>query len=343
MTNCKKDIRVSFDGFYKGFNINDNYLLDTLNKKYNVIISDKPDYIFCSIHKKKYQYCKYDGIRIMIQGEPYIPDFNLVDYAIGTYNLNLYDRYYCLPCGIESLINKTSRFIELSNRKNYSLGSDFLRTKKSFAGFVASHESENSIRGDFYKELSKYKEICSAGVYLNNMEDGYCVDFHDDSKINFLSRCKFCLCFESTKHTGFISEKIEDAFISNCIPIYFGSETVFEIYNKDAFIYCSSRDDFDKTIEKVKKIDENDDLYLKIINSEKFNKEFNANKYLDGLEKFLYHIFDQDYNKAKRRLNYAAPKQHNDYLLSINNLVNNKYFVFINNIYKKITGNNLIK
>lgn len=36
---------------------------------------------------------------------------------------------------------------------------------------------------------------------------------------------------------GYISEKFLLAFVSGCIPIYFGTSDVSDIFNRDAFVY----------------------------------------------------------------------------------------------------------
>jgi len=50
---------------------------------------------------------------------------------------------------------------------------------------------------------------------------------------------RFCLVSEKQNAPGYISEKILNAFLARCIsiPIYYGEPFVFQIFNRDAFIY----------------------------------------------------------------------------------------------------------
>lgn len=48
---------------------------------------------------------------------------------------------------------------------------------------------------------------------------------------------RFALAMENTKKSGYITEKIINAFAGGAIPIYFGTEEIFEVFNKDAFIF----------------------------------------------------------------------------------------------------------
>ena len=131
--------------------------------------------------------------------------------------------------------------------------------------FIARHESEGNIRGDFFKKLCQYKRVESPGSYLNNMPGGAVVDWLDGSKTEFQRKCKFTLCFESTLHYGFVTEKIMDAFYADTIPVYYGSPTVTDIFNKDAFINCTDYPSFDAVIEKIKELDQDDEKYLQML------------------------------------------------------------------------------
>ena len=65
------------------------------------------------------------------------------------------------------------------------------------------------------------------------MPNGEVVNWLDGSKTALQRKCKFTLCFESTNHYGFVTEKIMDAFYSDTIPVYYGSPTVAGIFNKE--------------------------------------------------------------------------------------------------------------
>lgn len=305
----KKTIRVKFVGFWDGCVPEKTRIYLDLSKLYNVEISDRPDYIICSCFEPLYDYCNFPQVRIMDVGENYIPDFNLVDYAISRYPISLLDRSFFHP----GCIDFRGHF-EALLRPREKRDESFVAGKKYFANFISGHESENNIRGDFFKLLSQYKRVESPGTYLNNMGEGTTVNWKDSSKTDFQRQCKFTLCFESTKSGGFITEKITDAFFADTIPVYFGSEQVFEIFNKDAFIYCGSRDDFDETIEKIKALDSDDSQYLQMINQPVLNPDFDYQGFRSDYETFLKHIFDQPVEQAYRRSRVYVPKQHENYL-----------------------------
>ena len=56
--------------------------------------------------------------------------------------------------------------------------------------------------------------------------------------VELFSNYKFCFVMEHTyDHTGYITEKIMLAFAGGCIPIYHGTKRIFNIFNKDAFVF----------------------------------------------------------------------------------------------------------
>ena len=48
---------------------------------------------------------------------------------------------------------------------------------------------------------------------------------------------KFCMVMENTKKAGYISEKIFNAYYAGCVPIYYGTTEIFDIFNPKSFIY----------------------------------------------------------------------------------------------------------
>eukprot|EP01047_Picozoa_sp_COSAG01_P037312 COSAG01_NODE_2957_length_6795_cov_8.325119_7_plen_560_part_00 len=48
---------------------------------------------------------------------------------------------------------------------------------------------------------------------------------------------RFCLVMENDNAENYITEKIVNAFVGGCVPIYYGHNHIFHIFNRDAFIY----------------------------------------------------------------------------------------------------------
>lgn len=74
---------------------------------------------------------------------------------------------------------------------------------------------------------------------------------------------RFCLVMENRKLDGYITEKIFLAFVGGCIPIYYGANQIFDIFNQHSFVYF----DVDKpseAIEQIRHLEENKTAYLEM-------------------------------------------------------------------------------
>lgn len=308
----KKTVKINYAGVSEDFNKKGNLIYDILvNQGYDVQISEDPDYIICdTIYPGTYDYCAHPQIRIQYSGENYIPDLNLIDYAISPYPLTLGDRHFQLP----ACVWPREHWMDVAKRDRSGITMEFVKSKEYFANFISSHESEYNIRGDFFKKLNEYKRVEAPGTYLNNMPDGKSVNWLNDSKTEFQRKCKFTLCFESTCHYGFVTEKIMEAFYADTIPVYFGSPTVTEIFNKDAFVNCGDFDTFDAAIERIRELDQDDAQYLQMLRQPILVDPDYPDRLEKELGEFVCHIFDQPIQQAYRRSRVYLPKQINDYL-----------------------------
>ena len=125
------------------------------------------------------------------------------------------------------------------------------------------------------------------------------------NKIKFLSSYKFSIAMENTEGNGYLSEKIFQSFISGTIPIYYGDYMLDEYINTKSLILIRGKNDMLRKIEYIKKIDNINELYKKMLREDIFIvNNYYKEKYEKERIDFIYHIFDQDKNTAKRIDNY---------------------------------------
>lgn len=257
----------------------------------------KTNQIICFTLTFGFKHLKYDCIKIFYTGENVFPNFNICDYAIGPHDLKLEKRYLQLPI----YLIKKGHFIKLPERKK--LNKEDLKIKKEFCNFIYSNKNGNPIRKEFFDELSKYKNIISAGKFLNNT--GYAIK----NKIEIQKQCKFTIAFENEKYPGYSTEKIIDAFIARTIPIYWGDETITDNINQKSFIYCNSSKDIPDVIRRIKQIDKNDDLWLKMANEPIFlQKDYEKIKEKE-LEDFLINTIETKNQKIPKSLEAKRVKR----------------------------------
>jgi len=78
---------------------------------------------------------------------------------------------------------------------------------------------------------------------------------------------KFCIALENTKKKSYITEKILLAFLGGCIPIYYGSEQVFDIFNKQAFVYFNISSP-QPALDRLKLLSTNETAYMEMLRNE---------------------------------------------------------------------------
>lgn len=306
-----KTVKIKFVGKWKGITPEENLICFWLKKLgYDVRLTDDPDYIICDVLDSDYYgYCKYPQVRIFESGENMAPDFNLVDYAICRYPIQFGDRNFYLP----GCTNPGAYWYALAEKdRNYP--KEFLQDKIYFANLITSHDSEYNHRSIFFEKLNAYKRVECPGTFLNNMPNGETVNWKDDSKANFQRRSKFTVCFESTSHYGFITEKITDAFFSDTIPVYYGSPNITEFFNPEAFINVSDYESFDAVVERIKELDQDDEKYLQMLRQPILKDPTLPERIDEEMGKFIQHIFEQPLEQAYRRCRVYYPRYHDDYL-----------------------------
>lgn len=269
-------IKINFTDFWSCFDKNNNFFFNLLDEKYNVEISDEPDFIFFSVFGS--DHLNYNCVKIFYTGENISPNFEQCDYSfsfdemLDTRNYRLphyvlYDGYYGL---IDKKINET-----LLNRK--------------FCNFIVSNGSCPE-RNYFFERLSEYKTVDSGGLFMNNI--GYRVD----DKLKFQSEYKFSIAFENDAYRPgyewYITEKVMEPMIVNSVPIYKGGYKIIEDFNSKSIVNCHDFDNIDDIINYIIYLDNNDSEYLKVLGEPWFNDgEIPENNKKENIKEFLYKIF----------------------------------------------------
>ncbi|MBR4455362.1 MAG: hypothetical protein IKS32_03955, partial [Solobacterium sp.] len=282
----KRKIRIAFADQKRGFNPQENEYTALLRKHYDLEITDQdPEYLIYSVFGS--DHLKYDCVRIFYTGECITPNFNECDYAAGFDRIEYGDRYirfpYYLYHGYEA------EYCSLKQRPVFTEAD--LAQKKGFCSFVVSNCFAQDKRTELFYKLSEYQPVASGGRYLNNIGGAV------KDKLAFAKQYKFAVACENSCYPGYTTEKIVDAFAAGAIPIYYGDPDCAKDFNPKAFIQCADYRDFDEVLERVKEIDQNDELYLSIQNEPPVLEW----KDPDAFEKFLCEIIDRKKEEAFRR------------------------------------------
>ena len=300
-----KILKLWFTDFDEFFDPENNFIYQLLSTTYKIQLSPKdPDYLIYSCYGNNF--LNYNCTRIFYTAENLIPDFNLCDYAIGFAYIDFQDRYLRFP--YFALFEK--QFQDLLLTKNFN--DSIFYEKPYFCNFIYANSQAHPARDEFYELLNRYKSVSSPGKHLNNTSMDVGERFAKDwmySKINFQSKCKFTIAFENTSSSGYTTEKILHAFISNTIPIYWGNPDIAKDFNQKAFINCHDFQNFEQVIEEVKRIDSNPREYISMLNETPFVKNIiPINLVQQTLYNFLQNIFE--IKNAKKRSEFGTQKKY---------------------------------
>ncbi|MBR6062295.1 MAG: hypothetical protein IKP67_09495 [Spirochaetales bacterium] len=143
----------------------------------------------------------------------------------------------------------------------------------------------NGLRTEIYNNLKDTLNIECPSRLFHNTND--LKTKFNDNKLAYLQQFKFNICPENSNDTGYVTEKIFDAFAAGCIPIYYGSDNNPEpnIINHKAVLFWNFKGDNSDTIKKIKLLSTNNDAYEEFISQNKLTSE--ANMYIQQLYKRL--------------------------------------------------------
>jgi len=263
-------IKINFGHFWNDFVKNDNMFTRALSKKYEVEISEHPDfYFFTYSYNGKCDYLKYNCHRIFLGWENERANWNICDYVLDS------DFYIDNPRHKRYPLWAAWNIKQLIEPKNLLA----FAGKKKFCCMVVSN-SKAKERIEFFHKLSKYKKVDSAGRYLNNI--GYAVD----NKMDFIRDYKFVISFENSSYPGYTTEKLIQPMFANSIPIYWGNTMVGKDFNTKSFININDFTSYDEAIEYIIKLDNEENAFMEMavetwFNNNRIPDEFSNESFLD--------------------------------------------------------------
>ncbi len=150
-------------------------------------------------------------------------------------------------------------------------------TKTQNCVLINRHDSGGT-REMVYNGVKDILDVKFAGSWRNNTDELWTK--YNDNKELYMRNFKFSICPENDNTENYVTEKLFDAFISDCIPLYYGSNNNPEpgLINREAVIFWEKDDNNEKNREKV----------LKLRNNEKFYQEFISQpKLLPAMEEYV--------------------------------------------------------
>ena len=278
----KRTIRIDFCDL--GFNHakREQFLYRLLSERYDLELCDQPDFLIYNVFGSTHR--QFTGVRIFFTGEPARPDFRACDYSISCAAVDD-PRHLQLPFYVaygppEPLIKEPAE------------AGRILAAKTRFCSFVVSghNRRKNRNRLEFFEKLSRYKRVDSGGRFVNNI--GGPIPGGSAGKIAFLRDYKFNIAFENAALPGYTTEKLYEAMVARCLPIYWGDPLIAQSFNPRSFLNQADYPSAEALIERIIALDRDDALYLEYARQPYFhdnrpNAFFRRERILDFFERIF--------------------------------------------------------
>jgi hypothetical protein len=261
-----KHIKINFCDFWPNFNKERNYLVELLRTRFTIEITDKPDFLIYSVFGNEHK--RFNCVKIFFTGENVRPNFAECDYS---FSFDFIDspKSYRLP-----LYAWWAPANELVKPPNLDV-KKILSGKTRFCNFIYGNPNATK-RIAFMQKLSKYKQVDSAGTFMNNV--GRIVT--EMEKVEFIKDYKFTIAFENTEYPGYTTEKLVQPMLAYSLPIYCGNPLVDRDFNTKSFLNYSDFPSEENLIERIIEIDQNDALYKDYLQQPYYHNN-RANEFVD--------------------------------------------------------------
>ena len=271
-------MKIGFLDMGSWFNKDNNFFVHTLKQIFqNVEVVDpkKAETLIFSVFGQENKKLRYKfKKKIFFSGEPwdtskysfdnsltYEPDnetnFQLPFWMfyIDWFNLNKNNDFdnWLIP---ESYLNVNNKFS--------------LKSKNKFCSFVFSRMSNH--RENILEILKRIDSVDSFGNLWGETPNNKKLKNGQYYKIDTISDYKFNIAFENTIKNGYVTEKLLQARIAGCIPIYSGDESVEKVFNKHGFLNVTGMTN-DDIFDEVSSINSNIKRYKLMKNTEIFEKK----------------------------------------------------------------------
>lgn len=251
----KPILKIDFCDFWGHFEKDDNYFYNLLSNKFDVRITNDPDFLIYSCYGV--DHLRYTCHRIFYNGENQKVDWNACDFSFSFAYIENNPRHYRLPNWI--FYGDPS---ELTSNKNDL--EQIFSEKSRFCNMIVSNPySKKRIR--FFEKLSEYKKVDSGGRYRNNIGSPV------DNKREFIRKYKFTIAFENSSAPGYTTEKLFEPMLENTIPIYWGDPLVNRDFNPRSFLNYHDYGSDEALIDQIIALDQDDNRYFQMLKEPWFN------------------------------------------------------------------------
>ena len=266
-------MNISYIDFWPGFDVNCNWfnlLIKDCFPEKEINFNSSPenaDVIFFSCfgseHKK---YKESSQIKILYIGENTRADFSVADYCLsfdfdsyGGKNFRLPHWYLYINWWNEPEFPHAKISLD---QLSHTYKPEEIWGRKKFCSIVIGNPVMNRI--EVAKKLNTYQQVDGFGRVFGNQYSG--------CKIELLTDYRWNICFENSIYEGYVTEKLLEAKIAGCIPIYYGPFRFREDFNENCCLNYFNYENSEDLLETIIEIDKNELKFRSLASEPLFNK-----------------------------------------------------------------------
>lgn len=225
METVRPKLKIAFVDFWENFTPEKCFLAQQIQKLCHVEISDQPDVVFYSDAQSQH-HRQIDAKRVFVAIEDRVPNYRVCDYSF-TFRDMEDDRNLRLPFYVV-ISDGPAALIKGSEAEEARLRGE----RRRFCAFVASNANprRTARRLSIFHKLRAERHVDSGGRAFNNVGGPV------EDKDAFLRGARFNLALENYASPGYTTEKIYQAMLARCIPIYWGNPDIAQDFNPASFI-----------------------------------------------------------------------------------------------------------
>jgi hypothetical protein len=191
-----------------------------------------------------------------------------IDLSIG-FDYIEHEKYVRFPIWLMTIFEPNESYKSIIQKVRCWNNYNEIDERERFCSFLSRHDYFGD-RLFFYNEIKSLGKVDCDGEFMHNNDD-LKLKFKDD-KFDYLKNYIFNLCPENSNYLGYCSEKVFEALICGCIPIYWGSDNKPEpeVLNQSAILFLNRTGNNDQTLEKISLLKNNKKLYLEFAQQKRF-------------------------------------------------------------------------
>jgi hypothetical protein len=272
MNICYLDFWPGFDSNCNWFNLLFREALDNIKINFNSAPEEADIIMFSSFGSQNLNYKNSRAVKLFYTGENERANLSVADYSLSfDYDSHdgrnfrlphwyMYVNWWDEPNFPHARISKERLFKKYDPEEVFS--------RKEFCSIIIGNPVRNRI--EVAQKLDTFKPVHGYGRVFTRPYSG--------CKVDLMEKYRYNICFENSIYPGYVTEKLLEAKVAGCIPIYYGTETVNTDFNEKCFINFASYSSNEELLQEIIELENNPSKFKQIVSEPLFNEPPNLEK-----------------------------------------------------------------